>query len=92
LRFRPERFLEQPPGRYTWIPFGGGFRACIGAALALTEIKVVARVLLQQVRLRPADPDDEAISRAGVGFAPAGGVRAVVLERFPAARTADLPA
>ena len=32
--FRPERFLEQSPGTYTWIPFGGGRRRCLGAAFA----------------------------------------------------------
>ncbi len=32
-RFRPERFLEQPAGKYTWIPFAGGHRACLGGAL-----------------------------------------------------------
>ena len=37
--FRPERFLEQPPGTYTWIPFGGGRRRCLGASFALLEMK-----------------------------------------------------
>jgi cytochrome P450 len=91
-RFRPERFLEQPPGRYTWIPFGGGYRACIGAALALVEIKVVVRTLLQRVRLDAAEEADEGIQRRGVGFAPARGVRAVVLERLPATEAADVRA
>ncbi|HEX8106976.1 MAG TPA: cytochrome P450, partial [Kofleriaceae bacterium] len=27
--FRPERFLEEQPGTYTFIPFGGGRRRCI---------------------------------------------------------------
>src|SRR4051794_2661491 len=30
--FRPERFLDEPPGTYTWIPFGGGRRRCLGAS------------------------------------------------------------
>ena len=33
--FRPERFLERPTGTYTWIPFGGGVRRCLGASFAL---------------------------------------------------------
>jgi cytochrome P450 len=89
-RFRPERFLEQSPGRHTWIPFGGGERACIGAAFALCEIKVVVRTLLQRTRLAPAEQEDEEIVRRGVGFAPAQGVRAVVQERVPA--PAEVPA
>ena len=32
--FRPERFLERPPETYTWLPFGGGVRRCIGARFA----------------------------------------------------------
>ena len=45
--FRPERFLgdEQPPS-YSWIPFGGGVRRCIGAAFAQLEIKTVLRTVL----------------------------------------------
>ena len=35
--FRPERFLvEDPPDTYSWIPFGGGPRRCLGASFALT--------------------------------------------------------
>ncbi len=33
--FRPERFLGTSPGTYTWIPFGGGRRRCLGASFAL---------------------------------------------------------
>src|SRR6185437_16040267 len=45
--FRPERFLDQPAGTYTWIPFGGGVRRCLGAAFAQLEMKLVLRALLQ---------------------------------------------
>ena len=41
LAFRPERFLESPAGTYTWIPFGGGIRRCLGASFALFEMKTV---------------------------------------------------
>jgi cytochrome P450 len=47
--FRPERFLEQSPGTYTWIPFGGGRRRCLGAAFATLEMKVVLRAVLERV-------------------------------------------
>ena len=39
--FRPERFLEHPPSTYTWIPYGGGVRRCLGAAFAELEMRVV---------------------------------------------------
>ena len=44
--FRPERFLDEPPGTYTWIPFGGGRRRCLGASFAMLEMKIVLRAVL----------------------------------------------
>ena len=48
--FRPERFLEQPAGTYTWIPFGGGVRRCLGASFALFEMKAVLRAVAERDR------------------------------------------
>ena len=51
--FRPERFAkenEQPPA-FTYTPFGGGQRACIGAPFAQVEAKVVLARVLQQFQL-----------------------------------------
>jgi cytochrome P450 len=59
--FRPERFLDEPPGTYTWIPFGGGRRRCLGASFALLEMKLVLRAVLAERELRPV----------GAGFEPA---------------------
>jgi cytochrome P450 family 135 len=89
--FRPERFLDQRPPRYGWIPFGGGSegRGCIGSAFALAEIKVVLRTLCQQVRLQPVDQRDEEINRLGVGFTPSRGAEAILVERVPAAGAAQ---
>ena len=41
--FRPERFLEEGPGTYTFIPFGGGRRRCLGASFAMVEMRLVLR-------------------------------------------------
>ena len=54
--FRPERFLETPPGTYTWIPFGGGVRRCLGASFAQFEIKVVLRELVSAARHQAGAP------------------------------------
>ena len=53
--FRPERFLDEQPGTYTWIPFGGGRRRCLGASFALLEMKIVLRAVLARSELRAAD-------------------------------------
>ncbi len=60
FRFLPERFLERPAGTYTWIPFGGGVRRCLGASFALFEMKTVLATLVTRLQLRPADERSEA--------------------------------
>ena len=51
--FAPERFLDDPPGTYTWIPFGGGRRRCLGASFAMLEMKVVLRAVLSRYAIQP---------------------------------------
>jgi cytochrome P450 family 135 len=80
LAFRPERFLEQPAGTYTWIPFGGGVRRCLGASFALFEMKVVLRELVGRLELRASDPRPERITRRAITLVPDRG-GAVVAER-----------
>jgi cytochrome P450 len=54
--FLPERFLESAGGRainsFSWIPFGGGIRRCIGASFALLEMKVILRTMLSELEPR----------------------------------------
>jgi cytochrome P450 len=83
--FRPERFLEQPPGTYTWIPFGGGRRRCLGASFAMLEMKLVLRSLLARCELRPGSDGVELARRRNITIRPARGALAVVEERKPAA-------
>jgi cytochrome P450 family 135 len=80
LAFRPERFLEQPAGTYTWIPFGGGVRRCLGASFALFEMKVVLRELVGRLALRVDDPRSERITRRAITLVPDRG-GTVVAER-----------
>jgi cytochrome P450 len=68
--FRPERFLESPPGTYTWIPFGGGVRRCLGASFAQFEMAVVLKELVKRHRIRPADPRPERIFRRAITETP----------------------
>lgn len=83
--FRPERFLERPPGTYTWIPFGGGRRRCLGASFALLEMKLVLRAVLTHCELHTASVRPEATQRRGITISPADGARLILHDRLPAA-------
>jgi cytochrome P450 family 135 len=81
LRFSPERFLDRP-APYTFIPFGGGTRRCIGASFAMMELKTVLQTVLRHVDLRAVNRDDERASRTlGIGIAPARGVQVIATRR-----------
>jgi cytochrome P450 len=49
--FRPERFLEESPDGSQWIPFGGGTRRCIGASLAMLELRIIVSTIMRHARL-----------------------------------------
>jgi cytochrome P450 len=76
--FRPERFLERAPETYTWLPFGGGMRRCIGASFAVLEMSAVLRTVARGLRLAPASPEPERVSRRAIVFAPSRGGSVVV--------------
>ena len=86
LAFRPERFLGTRAGTFTWIPFGGGARRCIGANFALIEARVVLRTMLRHAELLPTRERSERIGRRNVTIVPARGGRITLNKRPPAAR------
>jgi cytochrome P450 len=71
--FRPERFLDDSPAPYTWIPFGGGVRRCIGAAFASQEMRVVLQTILARASLQPVRSNLERGRLHGVTIVPAHG-------------------
>jgi cytochrome P450 len=76
--FRPERFLgTDAPDTYTWLPFGGGTRRCLGASFALMEMRVVLRRVLERAALRPARTDLDEVQFRGITLAPKEGVMAL---------------
>ena len=77
LAFRPERFLDAKPETYTWVPFGGGVRRCLGAAFATFELRQVLDVVLSSRALRAADPRPERYRRRGITFVPGRGAAVV---------------
>jgi cytochrome P450 family 135 len=76
-RFRPERFLEGQGGTYSWIPFGGGIRRCIGASFALYEMRIVLQAIARSVELRAAQPRSEPVGRRSITLTPRFGAQVV---------------
>jgi cytochrome P450 family 135 len=75
--FRPERFLAGAPEPYTWIPFGGGVRRCVGAAFAALEMREVLRAVAERFTLKPDRAEGERMRRRSITLAPARGGRVV---------------
>jgi cytochrome P450 len=79
--FKPERFLEEGPGTYTWIPFGGGRRRCLGASFALLEMKTVLREVLRTYEVQPGAAGIEVSRRRSITISPRFGASTVLRSR-----------
>jgi cytochrome P450 family 135 len=82
--FKPERFLEDGPDTYGWIPFGGGIRRCIGASFAEFEMRIVLREVLTRCDLRKANPMPEKTGRRNITLSPKDGTPVLLTARRPA--------
>src|SRR5450755_631362 len=81
--FRPERFLgDDAPDTYTWVPFGGGTRRCLGASFALMEMREVLRRVLDRAALRAAERKPAKVQFRAITLAPKDGVL-VIQDRPP---------
>jgi cytochrome P450 len=82
---RPERFLEsaggKAPGTYTWLPFGGGRRRCLGASFAMLEMKVVLRAVVERFALKPVGEQAETATRRSITISPSRGCEVTLRER-----------
>jgi cytochrome P450 len=79
--FRPERFLGAKPGTYTWIPFGGGIRRCLGASLAMAEQRAVLRAVARRTDMSAASAAPEHARHRNVTMIPADGARVIMRSR-----------
>lgn len=84
LSFKPERFLDDPPETYSWIPFGGGVRRCLGASFAEFEMRVVLTEVLTRCDLGPADPEPQRIGHRNITLSPKGGTPVTLSARISA--------
>jgi cytochrome P450 len=83
FEFRPERWIGRRPGTYEWIPFGGGTRRCLGAALAMAEQRVVLEMMARRLDIEAADPEPERARHRNVTMIPAKGARVVIRSARP---------
>jgi cytochrome P450 len=81
--FAPQRFLGIKPGTYTWIPFGGGIRRCLGASLAMAEQRVVLEAIARRTDLVAPDPAPERPRMRNVTMIPRGGCLVRLAHRSP---------
>jgi cytochrome P450 len=92
--FKPERFVGVSPGTYTWLPFGGGRRRCLGASFALQEMKIVLRAVVQRFDVSAPSSAPEHTGRRSITFSPNKGATVLLRERVgvrePASATAEL--
>jgi cytochrome P450 len=79
--FRPERFLGEGPGTYTWIPFGGGRRRCLGASFAILEVKTVLSAVVARFDLQPGGLGPELTRRRSITISPGLSAATVLTER-----------
>jgi cytochrome P450 family 135 len=80
--FRPERWLDQTPGTYTWIPFGGGVRRCLGASFALFEMKTILGEIVGSMDLRTTTAPGERMRSRAITRSPGGQAEIVVARRI----------
>ncbi|MBA3458261.1 MAG: cytochrome P450, partial [Deltaproteobacteria bacterium] len=79
-RFEPERWLGVRPDPYSWLPFGGGTRRCLGMAFAQFEMRIVLQTVVPRARLQLAQGPARVVRR-GITLAPEGGPRVVLVAR-----------
>ena len=87
--FRPQRFIDQAPGTYTWLPFGGGMRRCLGARFAQLEMRIVLRELLRACEVRAGAEGSEGTRRRAITLSPRRGTPVVLAARTTAPRPAE---
>jgi cytochrome P450 family 135 len=82
FEFQPERWIDRKPGTYEWVPFGGGIRRCLGAALAMAEQRVVLEATARRLDLEVEDPAPERALHRNVTMIPSRGARVIVRSRL----------
>jgi cytochrome P450 len=85
-RFDPTRFAKESSEkrpRFSYLPFGGGPRVCIGATLAMTETILILAVLAQRFRLRLKEGEKVTL-QTRITLRPKNGMMTILERREPA--------
>lgn len=86
-KFQPERFLKSKFSVYEYLPFGGGYRGCIGAAFSMYEMKLIVATILSHFQLALTDNRPVHPRRRGITIVPSGGVPMVVKDKLKVGHT-----
>ena len=81
-QFNPARFLQRTYSNYEYIPFGGGNRRCLGSALALLEMKLVAATILPRFQLALTSKRQMLPVRRGLTIAPPASFKMIVKNKI----------
>jgi cytochrome P450 len=69
-RFEIARFRGSRPDPHTWLPFGGGDRRCLGASLAMLELREILPQIIERFELHPAHSEPERPRLYGTALVP----------------------
>src|SRR6185437_3693899 len=90
-QFNPDRWLEErykSAPRFSYFPFGGGPRICIGASFAQTEAALVLATIAQQFQIRVA-PTPPIEPTPSITLRPRHGIPATLIRRTCLPRTTN---
>lgn len=71
--FDPDRFVGIRPAPNTLMPFGGGNRRCLGANLAMAELRAVVGEILRRTNIETTTAPGERAAHRNVTMIPAAG-------------------
>ncbi len=80
-RFTPERWLDRKPSPFSYTPFGGGARRCLGAAFATYELKIALATIVRALTFQPVRSAPTRPARQNITIGPARGVLVVARRR-----------
>jgi cytochrome P450 len=79
--FDIDRYRGSQPDPDTWLPFGGGERRCLGASLAMLELREILPRIIERFELLPNGSEPEPPRLYGTALVPVAGACVVLMPR-----------